>query len=364
MAMELVNGPSLEDVLKREETLEPEEARRLLIQAARGLRDAQRAGIVHRDVKPSNLLVDSSGETDQLKIADFGVAKSVEIGAPEITRDGCVVGTPLYIAPEQALGHDVDFRADMYSLGCSFFHLLSGRAPFDGSNVIEMMTAHVGAARPRLRSRAPLVPERLADAIDRMMARRAADRFASYDELIDELEACAPIRDEPAGVWPRGAAVVLNLIASIAITIPLGVWGLLVHLAYMTIAHARSGQTLGKYLMRIRVVRTDGRRLGLGLAALRTLLVMWYPILAALILLLGSGPAALASAVTQLHTTELSRIGELAATAAISQAALFCLWAAGFVFAAVHPQKLALHDLLLGTRVVYALPTVRAIRDS
>jgi uncharacterized RDD family membrane protein YckC len=320
-----------------------------MIQAACGLRDAQRAGIVHRDIKPSNLLVDRNG--DVLKIADFGVAKNVDDGAPEITRDGCVVGTPLYIAPEQATGRRVDFRADMYALGCTFFHLLSGTPPFEGTNAVDIMTAHVRDPRPRLKG----VPSGLASVIARCMERDAGDRFASYDDLIDALGACAPTVFEPAGVWPRAASVLLNLLAGMLITIPLGIWGLGVHLAYVTIAHAWWGQTIGKVAMRIQVVRADGRKLGLGLATLRTIAVLWYPILAALILLLGSGPSALADAVAKAHTTDISKLGELAITAAVSQVVLFVVYASGLVFAAVHPEKLAVHDLLLRTRVVYKL---------
>jgi serine/threonine-protein kinase len=205
MAMELVNGQSLEAVLERGETLEPEEARTLMIQAARGLRDAQRAGVVHRDIKPSNLLLDTD---DRLKIVDFGVAKTIDSSDPSITQDGCVVGTPFYMAPEQALAKDVDFRADMYALGCTFFHLLSGKVPFEGSSVLEVMMAHVGGARPSLRNVAPKVPSRLAKAIERAMARDVADRFESYDAMIGELEACVP----KAGVWQR----VRDLFAGVA----------------------------------------------------------------------------------------------------------------------------------------------------
>ncbi len=354
-AMELVNGESLDAILERGDTLEPERARQLLLQAACGLRDAHRAGIVHRDVKPSNLLVEQIDGEDCLKIADFGLAKSYDLGDSQITKTGTVMGTPYYIAPEQAVGDAVDFRSDLYALGCSFFHLLAGVPPFDGSSALAVMTSHVHARRPSLRAHARNVPVRLAAVIERMMARDPGERFASHDELIDELHACAPLKLEAAGVCPRAAAVVLNLVMGLVLTVPLGVWGLVIHLAYVTFAHAYSGQTLGKYLMRIQVVRADGRKLGLRLAALRTLAVLWYPILGALLMLFGSGPSALAHAVAELHTTEVDKLRELAFTAAVSHLVLFGIYALGLLFAAMNPLKLGVHDVLLGTRVVYKL---------
>ncbi|MEO7330729.1 MAG: serine/threonine-protein kinase, partial [Minicystis sp.] len=110
-AMELVDGGSLEQLLDRGERLDPEDARRLMIQVAAGLRDAHVAGIVHRDIKPGNLLLDRKRD---VKIADFGLAKprDPKLG---LTREGAVLGTPLYMAPEQAMGEPLDHRADMYS---------------------------------------------------------------------------------------------------------------------------------------------------------------------------------------------------------------------------------------------------------
>ena len=125
-AMELVEGGDLESLLEQGERLEPERARRLMLQVAGGLRDAQEAGIIHRDIKPSNLLLDKNGD---VKIADFGVAKPVGETDSKITRDGAVVGSPLYISPEQARGDEIDHRADMYAVGCTFYHLLSGARP-------------------------------------------------------------------------------------------------------------------------------------------------------------------------------------------------------------------------------------------
>jgi serine/threonine-protein kinase len=141
-AMELVEGGALENVLDGGEKLDAERARKLMIQVARGLRDAEAAGIIHRDIKPSNLLVDRNGD---IKIADFGVAKPIRQRDSKITQEGAVVGSPLYMAPEQARGEAVDHRADMYSLGCTFYHLLSGAPPFDGPTPIVVVSKHLTA---------------------------------------------------------------------------------------------------------------------------------------------------------------------------------------------------------------------------
>src|SRR5256885_13083185 len=116
--------------------------------AALGLREAQRAGITHRDVKPSNLMIDGNGH---VKVLDFGLAH----GAPVRAEDGPVAqttlaGTPLYMAPEQARGEPIDCRADIYALGATLYHLISGRPPFKADSVEQLITLHASAARPQL----------------------------------------------------------------------------------------------------------------------------------------------------------------------------------------------------------------------
>ncbi|RYE83341.1 MAG: serine/threonine protein kinase, partial [Myxococcales bacterium] len=148
-AMEYVEGESLEALIDRREAIDPETARRWMVDVVRGLRDAHRAGIVHRDVKPSNLLRDAHGT---IKLVDFGLAKPLD-GDKKITRDGVLLGSPLYMAPEQARGDAVDHRADMYSLGCTFYHLLTGAPAFDGPTPLAVVTRHVADPPPRVRER-------------------------------------------------------------------------------------------------------------------------------------------------------------------------------------------------------------------
>jgi uncharacterized RDD family membrane protein YckC len=348
-AMELVDGGSLEQLLDRGEHLDPEEARRLMIQVARGLRDAHAAGIVHRDIKPGNLLLDRNRD---VKIADFGLAKPRDprLG---LTRDGDVLGTPLYMAPEQAMGESLDHRADMYALGCTFYHLLSGVTPFEAPTAVAMISKHLTETPVAVRVRVPAVPLRLGAIIDRLLLKERDKRFASYDELIAELEAAAPGRLEYAGFWTRGAAALIDfLLASIVIGL-LGWIGVALQLAYVSVAHARFGQTLGKYLLRIEVQRTDGRRLSLGRSLGRTVAELWFPFLASLFILTTLGVSALEQRMKQLARLEEAK--SLVLFLIGSYAVLALLYAFGFVLAALHRQKRAVHDLLVGSQVVYRL---------
>lgn len=366
-AMELVEGGSLEAPLDRGEKLAPEEARRLMIQVAKGLRDAFRAGIIHRDIKPGNLLVDRDGH---LKIADFGLAKPSDPNLA-LTREGAVMGTPYYMAPEQALGEALDLRADMYALGCTFYHLLTGAPPFDGPNPVAVIAKHLKEAPKPIRERAPEVPERLAVILDRLMSKEPADRFPDYDELLAALDAAAPTRIEYAGFWARTASVALDaLLASVLIGL-LGWPGLVLHIAYLTLGHAYFGQTLAKYVLRIQVQRLDGSRLGLARSLGRTLAAMWLPFWVGFLTLWTQGLSGVEGRIVELSRLEGARA--LIVPIIVGNAVLALLYGAGMALAAVHKQKRALHDLLMGSHVVYRLegaaspaapPTLRASTPS
>ncbi len=348
-AMELVDGGSLEQLLDRGERLDPEDARRLMIQVAAGLRDAHAAGIVHRDIKPGNLLLDRKRD---VKIADFGLAKprDPKLG---LTRDGDVLGTPLYMAPEQAMGEPLDHRADMYSLGCTFYHLLCGVTPFEAPTAVAMISKHLTEIPAAIRTRTPAVSLRLGAIIDRLLLKDRDKRFESYDALIAALDAAAPERVEYAGFWTRGAAAMIDfLLASIVIGL-LGWIGVIVQIIYITLAHALRGQTLGKYLLRIEVQRLDGGRLTLPRALGRTLVELWFPILASLFILTTLGIGALEQRVQQLAKLEEAK--SLILFLIGSYAILALLYAFGFILAAIHRQKRAAHDLLVGSQVVYRL---------
>jgi len=281
-AMELVAGESLAERVARG-PIAPGEAIELVRQAALGLREAHRHGFTHRDVKPSNLMCDREG---RVKVVDFGLVTRGEDGAPAGAAETGAVGTPLYMAPEQASGDAIDERADIYALGATLHHLVSGRPPFGGATHAELATQHRSEPRPRLV--APGVRPRVVSGIDaviaRMMAKQPEARFASYDELIDELDRVAPARTRPAGFFVRTVAALIDLLVVLmAITpielagdlldreLPTNLWMVGAGALYVTVATTRWGRTLGRWLLDLEVIAVPGGRPPrLGAAALRT----------------------------------------------------------------------------------------------
>jgi len=186
LAMEYLDGEDIGAALKKRGPLEPADAAEVIRQAAIGLKETQRVGVVHRDVKPSNLVVTSAGA---VKVTDFGLAKALQEDL-SITATGVFVGTPDYLAPEQAMGEDVDAAADVYALGCSLFHMCSGHPPFRKGGADDHYTAvvrrHLKAERPQLKQELVGFDEELSDLCRRMMSRRP-DVRPSFDELTEHL---------------------------------------------------------------------------------------------------------------------------------------------------------------------------------
>jgi Tol biopolymer transport system component len=192
LAMELVEGENLADLLGRRGPLPVAEACALVRQAALGLEHAHRGGLVHRDVKPHNLMRAADGT---VKVLDFGLAALASDRPADggSTGPNAVLGTPDYMAPEQAEdARAADARADVYSLGCTLFHLLTGRAPFAGRTVLLKLLAHRGDERPSACALRPEVPAALDAVLRRALARRPGERFGAAAELA---EALAPFTD-------------------------------------------------------------------------------------------------------------------------------------------------------------------------
>jgi eukaryotic-like serine/threonine-protein kinase len=227
--MEYVEGTDLGRRLKREGALPVAEACDYVRQTALGLQHAFEKGLVHRDVKPSNLMVTerpadvrTGPPPGVVKILDLGLAllscDETEISA--LTQEGLVMGTVDYLAPEQALdSHGVDTRADLYSLGCTFYHLLTGRVPYPGGTVMQRLLRHrTGRPRP-VESLRPEVPRGLAAVVRKLMARCPEDRYQTPAELAEALAAArdgppaktksaAPTRRTARPAHPLGATVV------------------------------------------------------------------------------------------------------------------------------------------------------------
>ncbi|MCZ6779348.1 MAG: protein kinase [Acidobacteria bacterium] len=185
-AMEFIEGETLEKRLERRGRLRPLEAVRLIRQVATGLQEAHRIQLIHRDIKPSNLILARDGT---LKITDFGLAKRAAGNASlQITQTGEAIGSPQYMSPEQVRGAEVDHRCDIYSLGATFFHLITGRPPFQGTNPVEVAMKHLQETVPSPRTLVKEISYPLAGLVQRMLRKRPGDRPAGYPVLIQELD--------------------------------------------------------------------------------------------------------------------------------------------------------------------------------
>ena len=185
--MEFVDGESVQDRLQREGRLSVQEASRVVCDTARALSAAHAQGIVHRDVKPANILLDKDGK---VRVADFGLAKSVEGDESLITIEGKGgIGTPAFMSPEQCDGLLLDGRTDIYSLGVTYFNLLTGDLPFRGDSALAVMRQHRTAAIPDPRKAVGSLSEPTCQAITKAMAKKPEHRYQSCDEMVADLSA-------------------------------------------------------------------------------------------------------------------------------------------------------------------------------
>ena len=195
--MPYVSGESLRERLNREKQIPLDDAVQIAREIAHALDYAHRRGVVHRDIKPENiLLVDQ-----QAVVADFGVCRAMQAaGGEKLTRTGIAIGTPAYMSPEQASGsEELDGRSDTYSLGCLVYEMLAGQAPFNGPTVDSVIRQHLAAEAPNIIHIRPSVPPRIAEAVNRALAKTPADRFSRAAAFAEALT-----RDESAEV--HGAA--------------------------------------------------------------------------------------------------------------------------------------------------------------
>ncbi|MQY30704.1 serine/threonine-protein kinase [Nocardia aurantia] len=183
IAMRYVDGSDVAELVRRGPAeLPPRRALRIVTEAARGLDAAHRAGLLHRDVKPANILVAPGPDgTDTVRITDFGIARSVDTNT--VTSTGSVLATFAYASPEQLSGHALDARTDVYSLGCSLFEMLTGAPPFGRRSPVAAMAAHLTEPPPAASAANPALPRRLDAVLIRALAKNPADRFGSCAEL-------------------------------------------------------------------------------------------------------------------------------------------------------------------------------------
>jgi hypothetical protein len=280
MVMELVEGGSLGGHLREKGKLDWRAAHKHFLALANGLREADRLKIIHRDIKPDNVLLDRFGEAH---LADFGLAapvlsrdavtmpdlsRSPNPALPTLTQVGSVMGSPPYMSPEQAMGEPLDARSDLYALGATFLELLTGAPPTRAATLTELQTFHDGPPPPPLVPRRGRIPLAFAEVIDRCLARDLSQRFQSYDELIAALEDAAPKPQIDAGALPRAmawaidvAVFVLALVTSAAL--PVGLLArvglaFIVLVGWLAVGAQVTGATPGLWMMRLLLTSPDG----------------------------------------------------------------------------------------------------------
>jgi eukaryotic-like serine/threonine-protein kinase len=233
IAMELLEGRNLKQVVRDHGALDPALAVDIVLQILKAARFAHRRGIVHRDIKPHNVIVDAEGRA---KVTDFGIARA---GASDMTETGSIMGTAQYLSPEQAQGQPVDARSDLYSIGVVLYELLTGVPPFDADSPVTIALKQVSEDPVPPRVRNPAVPPALDALVMRALRKDPAARFQSADEFIAALEsAMAGAYIEPPGEdladeleeadrrnWRRIALIALVLLALAALAF--GAWALL-----------------------------------------------------------------------------------------------------------------------------------------
>jgi serine/threonine-protein kinase len=207
IVMEYIQGRSGAEILREERRLGVGDTLELVDGACRGLAHAHRMGVIHRDVKPGNILRSDDGA---VKLADFGIAKAMAEPTSQITQAGSVLGTAAYLAPEQASGGDVGPPADLYGLGVVTYQMLSGRLPYDANSLTELALMQQREYPPRLDEVVPDVPAALGIAVQRALAIDSGERYASADEmrkaLHDGVRGIPPAGGEPTAATRHVAA--------------------------------------------------------------------------------------------------------------------------------------------------------------
>ena len=270
IAMELMSGETLKDLVERAGPMEPLDAVAKILDVVDGLREAHALGVIHRDVKPSNCFLESDG---RVKIGDFGLSRS--LAAPShLTQTGGFLGTVLFAAPEQHKAEAVDIRTDVYSVCATLFYLSTGRAPFEDARGAAAVVARVvSEPAPSLRKLRPGIPAALEKIVLRGLERSPERRFQSLDELRTELSLLLPERLSFAGVVTRAAAylfdAVLVQVTLLFLTLLIGslpgvlmtqtfehvsvVARAMAFTAYFWFLESKWGASLGKRLVRLRV---------------------------------------------------------------------------------------------------------------
>ena len=184
IAMEYVEGTNLREYISRKGAIDLPLALSIMRQAGQAIGAAGEVGLVHRDIKPENLLLTRKG---RVKVADFGLCRDLGAQRPDVTQPGITMGTPLYMSPEQAQGWPLDHRSDLYSLGVTFYHTLTGEPPFRADSAVALALKHVSETPAGLRVLRPEIPFELERLVMKLMAKNPADRYQSAALMLADL---------------------------------------------------------------------------------------------------------------------------------------------------------------------------------
>ena len=231
LIMRCIDGPSLGQLLETQHKLSLGDAARIARQVADGLAYAHSHDIVHRDIKPDNILLDKSGH---VLVTDFGIAKAAQAaqakaGSTHLTSEGMIVGTPEYMSPEQASGDPLDGRSDIYSLGVVLYHMLAGSPPFEGLSSASVLAQQITEPPDPIRRHRPDVPEEMAVVLERMMEKNRSKRFQMASEVSRALVSVMPTAARDRVVVPLRRRLRLMFYKSL---VGLGVAGCLLFIAF------------------------------------------------------------------------------------------------------------------------------------
>jgi len=285
IAMELIRGGTLQDRLRDGKPLPVAEAVDLTLDLLDGLEAAHEAGILHRDIKPSNCFIDADGRA---LLGDFGLSRTLEQDA-DLTVVGRFMGSPFYASPEQVRGRDVDARSDIYSLGATLYRVLTGKPPFDGSQIGEVLARILSEEPTPLEQLRDDVPVGLRRVVNRMLAKEPERRYPTCAAVRQALTPFASAGLTPGALAKRASAFAIDFgliylmmmpiglltfsVQSVIAMLPVTLLSLSVVVGYFTISEGRYGASLGKRVVGLRVANLDGTTRDLGRVLRRSL---WF----------------------------------------------------------------------------------------
>ena len=379
IAMELIAGGTLQEHVQRTGPLPVGAAVDAILQVIAGLEAAQAIGILHRDIKPANCFEDTDGT---VKVGDFGLSISTAArGDTNITMHGQFLGTPAFCSPEQLRGEELNVRSDMYSVGVTLFFLLTGRTPFEGKNMVQLLANVIEKPAPSPKTLRAEVPQGLANAVLRCLQKQAGERFKSYDEFRQALAPFSSDAPVPAPLALRFVAgatdhFLISGVSMVAGFLALGglatysnpdayrspkmlaamAAGFVAWLFYYALLEGRCGASVGKMIFRLRVAGPDRNPPGVRKAFARAFLYLILPVLPYWVCF-------------GLDATTISPTKMAYSVGVISGLIYYAILALLFSTVRRRNGLAAMHDLLTGTRVIrkaahQARPVLAASEDA